>query len=92
MVSRRQSEVTQRDLEEGRVLRGTEEGAGENVSAAEVHQQDGQKQAGSWAQPQRVAGNKIIYKVLDQNSCLKVQDVRNIMKYTFQIPMLISEK
>lgn len=47
MVYRRQSEVTQRDPEEGRVLRGTEEGAGENVSATEIHQQDGQEQAGS---------------------------------------------
>lgn len=47
MVYRRQSEVTQRDPEEGRVLRGTEEGAGENVSATEIHQQDRQEQAGS---------------------------------------------
>lgn len=47
MVYRCQSEVPQRDLEKGRVLRGTEEGARENISAAEIHQQDGQKQAGS---------------------------------------------
>lgn len=50
------SKIAQRDPEEGGVLRRTAEGAGENISETEIHQQDRPEQASSWSQSQGVTG------------------------------------